>query len=172
MDLQRQTCDVARERRRARRKETRFQLEAHQEDDAIRDKHIRTDESRALHQKYVELWIEFLLETRRVSDGYVLEKGCPAPDITQIKGFIRWYTYSTKGRLSLDGRPTVITTLVCAERFFGGFETAIGNMIAIEDRSEIYGIRGTLTTEKVIMKKEKDKFNFTKTDYINTVSLL
>lgn len=75
-----------------------------------------------------------------MSDGYVLEKGCPAPDITQIKGFIRWYTYSTKGRLSLDGRPTVITTLVCAERFFGGFETAIGNMIAIEDRSEIYGV--------------------------------
>jgi hypothetical protein len=61
MGLQRQTCDVARvarERRRARRKETGFQPDAHQEDDAIRDRHIRTDESRALHRKYVELWIE------------------------------------------------------------------------------------------------------------------
>jgi hypothetical protein len=75
-----------------------------------------------------------------VSDGYVLGKECPAPDITRIKGFIRWYAHSTKGRLSSDGRPTVITTLACAERFFGGFETATGNVIAAEDRSETYGV--------------------------------
>jgi hypothetical protein len=31
-------------------------------------------------------------------------------------------------------------------------------------------IKGTLTKEKVIVKMEKDKINFTKTDYIHTVS--
>lgn len=47
MDLQRQTYNVARERRRARYKETRFQPEAHQEDDDdIRDKYMCTDKSR------------------------------------------------------------------------------------------------------------------------------
>ena len=70
----------------------------------------------------------------------MLEKECPTPDITRIKGFIRWYTYFTKGRLSLDRRPTMITTLVYTERFFGGFKIAIGNMIATEDRSETYGV--------------------------------
>ncbi|KAJ5456181.1 hypothetical protein N7530_011455 [Penicillium desertorum] len=179
MGIKRQTCDLAKERRRARRKETGFQPEAHREDDATRGKHKRTDESNAIHLQYVELWIEFLIESGRASDGYELEKGSPVPEITLIKEFIRWYVHSTKGRLDPDGRPTVVTTMACAERFFGGFETATGNMIAEADRSEIYGvfrltlsqwIKGTLTKQKVIVKMEKEKFNFTKTDYNNTVS--
>lgn len=81
-----------------------------------------------------------MIESGRASDGYELEKGSPVPEITQIKEFIRWYVHSTKGRLDPDGRPTVVTTMACAERFFGGFETATGNMIAEADRSEIYGV--------------------------------
>ena len=82
-----------------------------------------------------------MIESGRASDGYELEKGSPVPEITQIKEFIRWYAHSTKGRLDPDGRPTVTTTLACAERFFGGFETATGNTVAEEDRSETYGVR-------------------------------
>jgi hypothetical protein len=54
--------------------------------------------------------------------------------------FIWWYTISTRGRIRLDGRPTVVTTLACAERFFGGFETATGNVVAEKDRSETYRV--------------------------------
>ncbi|CDM37172.1 hypothetical protein CBS147339_7616 [Penicillium roqueforti] len=89
MGMKRQTCDLAKERRRARRKETGFQPDAYRENDAIRGKHKHTDESKALHLQYIELWIEFLIESGRVTDGYELEKGIPAPKITEIKEFIR-----------------------------------------------------------------------------------
>ena len=34
----------------------------------------------------------------------------------------------------------MITTLVCAERFFGGFKEAIGNMVTKENRLETYRV--------------------------------
>ena len=71
---------------------------------------------------------------------YELEKGSPVPNIVLIKEFIWWYTISTRGRLRPDGRPAVITTLTCAERFIRGFATATGNMVAEEDRLEIYRV--------------------------------
>ena len=71
---------------------------------------------------------------------YELQKDSPTPNIALIKEFIWWYTISTKGRLRPDGRPAVITTLTCAERFFRGFATATGNMVAEEDRLEIYRV--------------------------------
>jgi hypothetical protein len=58
-----------------------------------------------------------------------------------VKEFILlYYTRFTKGYLQPDGRPTVIATLVCAERLFSGFETATGNRFAAADRSEIYRV--------------------------------
>lgn len=60
MGMKRQTCDLAKERRRARRKETGFQPDAYRENDAIRGKHKHTDESKALHLQYIELWIEWV----------------------------------------------------------------------------------------------------------------
>lgn len=34
----------------------------------------------------------------------------------------------------------MVTTIVYAERLFGSFKIAIGNIIAKADRSEIYGV--------------------------------
>ncbi|CRL30225.1 unnamed protein product [Penicillium camemberti] len=79
---------------------------------------------------------------------YELQKDSPTPNIALIKEFIWWYTISTKGRLRPDGRPAVITTLTCAERFFRGFATATGNMVAEEDRLEIYRSKDKLAPNR------------------------
>ncbi|KAJ6094284.1 hypothetical protein N7499_002880 [Penicillium canescens] len=75
--------------------------------------------------------------------GYKLEKRSSVPNIAMIKEFILWYMYHTrptKGRLQPDGRSTVKATLVCAGKFFSGFETATGNGVAAEVRSEVYRV--------------------------------
>ncbi|KAJ5483156.1 hypothetical protein N7530_002402 [Penicillium desertorum] len=87
-----------------------------------------------MHQRY-------LIDSGNVPVGYKLEKGSSAPGIIMIKKFILWYyACFTRRRLQPDGRATVIATLVCAERFFSGFETATGNRVAPADRSEIYRV--------------------------------
>lgn len=77
------------------------------------------------------------------SADYKLKLGAPAPDITLIKRFIRWYIHSSTGTGRLSGKktPTVRSTQSYAERLFGGFEQATNTEIAEEDRGEIYHVR-------------------------------
>jgi hypothetical protein len=85
----------------------------------------------------------FFFDSGNIPVHYKLEKGSSVPNITMIKEFILWYMYHTrptKGRLQPDGRPTVKATLVCAERVFSGLETATGNRVAAEDRSDVYRV--------------------------------
>lgn len=62
------------------------------------------------------------------------------PDYQLIKEFIRWYIHGTRGRVSDNGRPTVKTVLLCAERLFGGFEEDMQLSIPQDDRSEVYNV--------------------------------
>lgn len=110
-----------------------------------------------------------------------------------IKEFIRWYIGSTEGRLNENGRPTVRTVQACAERFFGGFEELTKTKIIPDDRKEIKSvslssprlrpiltailisrqwIKKTLTAEGTIVNQKKEKLNFTRHDFLRTVSSL
>ena len=82
------------------------------------------------------------MEENYEESGYVLKIGTPAPDITRIKDFIRWYVASAdgQGRISEEKKLTVRTTCAFAERFICGFEEATTSKIPGEDRSEIYSV--------------------------------
>ncbi|KAJ5456180.1 hypothetical protein N7530_011454 [Penicillium desertorum] len=130
MEIYLRTFDLSSERQNPRQELTESRQEPSREG-TIHDRHKRAAKVKAIHQRFLGVF-------GIAPHDYKLQKGSPAPDIVLIKEFIFWYTLSTRGRLRPDGRPTVITTLACAERFFNGFEAATGNMVAEEDRLETY----------------------------------
>ena len=65
--------------------------------------------------------------------------GCPAPDITTVKGFLRYYNGTHSG--VLQERPTVSSTINTAERFFAGFERVTGTSVPDADKKEASNVR-------------------------------
>ncbi|KAJ6050754.1 uncharacterized protein N7446_010863 [Penicillium canescens] len=103
-------------------------------DSASKRQNPRAASVKAIHRR-------FLVDSGNVPVHYKPEQGSSVPNITIIKEFILWCMYRTrptKGSLQPDGRPTVKATLVCAERVFSGLESATGNKVAAEDRSDVY----------------------------------
>lgn len=68
----------------------------------------------------------------------VLYPGVAAPQIEDIKDFLRFYAMSSKSML--DVVPTVDSINTIAEWFFAGFERVTQNTISKEDRSEVYNL--------------------------------
>ncbi|CEJ58338.1 hypothetical protein PMG11_06997 [Penicillium brasilianum] len=75
------------------------------------------------------------------------------------------------GRLCKSGKPIVRTAKAWAERFFGGFKESTGTEISETDRKEVYSwIKNTLTKDGKVVNKKKQKYNFTKEDFMKVVS--
>ena len=151
--------EIAKERRRLQRERNGYVPGAHRQEDSIREKDKRLPKTNRLHQKDMNLWLEWvkprltwqslpiyelcwpsLSFTENPENGFEYYKtslGSPAPSHEMIKEFIRWYVSSTEGRLNEDGLPTVRTVCAHAERFFGGFEQFTKTQIVPGDRNEI-----------------------------------
>lgn len=71
----------------------------------------------------------------------VLCVGVAAPEIAEIKDFLRFYAMSS--RPTLDVVPTVDSINTIAEWFFAGFERVTQNTISKQDRSEVYNVSST-----------------------------
>ena len=86
--------------------------------------------------------VRYLIEEKYQPPNYELQRDSPAPDIVCIKDSLRWYINSSTGldRISKNKKPTVRSTCVFAERFFGGFEDATTSQSIQEDQTEIYTI--------------------------------
>ncbi|OJJ65769.1 hypothetical protein ASPBRDRAFT_201550 [Aspergillus brasiliensis CBS 101740] len=69
---------------------------SHEEQDSIRGKNKRLDETKNLHRERVDLYTEYLVEEKYEAPGYILKINTPAPDITRIKDFIWWCIGSSK----------------------------------------------------------------------------
>lgn len=81
----------------------------------------------------------FLVKEKGRPEDSAIGEGYPAPGLEVLKEFIRWYYHSTRGRL--DERPTMRSTLLCAQRFCPGFFIATGSRISHEDKNELYSVR-------------------------------
>ncbi|CAG7932841.1 unnamed protein product [Penicillium olsonii] len=165
--------EIAKERRRLQRERNGYIPGARRQEDSIREKDKRLAETNNLHRQNMDLWFNFTADPENGFDNYKTSFGCPAPSHEMIKEFIRWYIGSTEGRLDENGRPTVRTVESCAERFFGGFEELTKTKIIPDDRKEIKSwIKKTLTAEGTIVNQKKEKLNFTRHDFLRTVSSL
>ncbi|RJE18497.1 hypothetical protein PHISCL_09163 [Aspergillus sclerotialis] len=127
----------ARKKRRERRLTSGYISRAHQED-SVRGKNNRLNETQRLQREAVTLYTEYLVEGNYEESSYVLNIGTPAPNITRIKDFIRWYIASANGqrRLSEEKKLTVRTTCAFAERFICGYKKATTSKIPVEDRTK------------------------------------
>ncbi|KAI2741899.1 hypothetical protein DTO013E5_5321 [Penicillium roqueforti] len=165
--------EITKERRRLQRERNGYVPGARRQEDSIREKDKRLAETNNLHRQNVDLWLNFTADPENGFEYYKTSFGCPAPSHEMIKEFIRWYISSTEGRLNENGRPTVRTVQACAERFFGGFEELTKTKIIPDDRKEIKSwIKKTLTAEGTIVNQKKEKLNFTRHDFLRTVSSL
>jgi hypothetical protein len=88
----------------------------------------------------VSYWLAHSFVVQHGIKGYEIGPGCPTPDHTLLKEFIRWYSHFARGKKSKNGRPVMTSVLNCAERLFGGFEEELQIKIVMEDRSEIYNV--------------------------------
>ncbi|KAI9035416.1 uncharacterized protein KD926_003511 [Aspergillus affinis] len=133
--------DIKRKRR-ERRAANGYIAKAYQDEDAVRKRHERTEETKNLHKEKVADYQEFVIEEGYESPGYRIKSGCLAPSIVVIKDFIRSYVRTVKGtgQLSQKKTATVRTATAYAEQFFGGFEEATGSKIMPDNRSEIYSV--------------------------------
>lgn len=62
------------------------------------------------------------------------------PDHTLIKEFLRWYSYSARGKKSENRRPVITSVVLYTERLFSRFEEKMQIKIVLEDRKEITSI--------------------------------
>lgn len=86
------------------------------------------------------LIIRYLIQQKKVPEGYEVGDGHPAPTIQELKQFFRWLIQGTQGRLAPDGIPTRDTVLNRAQEFVPGFYIVTGNEIARNDRDELYRV--------------------------------
>ncbi|KAL2700119.1 hypothetical protein AAEP93_008642 [Penicillium crustosum] len=164
---------IAKERRRLQREKNGYAPGVHREEDSIREKDKRLPKTNKLHQETMNLWLDFTADPENGFEYYQTSLGSPAPTHEMIKAYIRWYASSTQGRLNDDGLPTVRTVSAHAEQFFGGFEQFTKSKIIPDDRKEIkMWIKKTLTADGVVVDQKKEKLNFTRHDFLRTVSSL
>ncbi|KAJ5829188.1 uncharacterized protein N7525_007441 [Penicillium rubens] len=165
--------ELAKERRRLQREKNGYAPGTHKEEDSIREKDKRLPKTNELHRETMNLWLEFTADPENGYEYYKTFLGSPAPTHEMIKAYIRWYANSIQGRLNDDGLPTVRTVSAHAEKFFGGFEQFTRTKIVPDDRKEIkMWIKKTLTADGVVVDQKKEKLNFTKQDFLRTVSSL
>ncbi|KAJ5268057.1 hypothetical protein N7524_006097 [Penicillium chrysogenum] len=165
--------ELAKERRRLQREKNGYAPGTHKEEDSIREKDKRLPKTNELHRETMNLWLEFTADPENGYEYYETSLGSPAPTHEMIKAYIRWYANSIQGRLNDDGLPTVRTVSAHAEQFFGGFEQFTRTKIVPDDRKEIkMWIKKTLTADGVVVDQKKEKLNFTKQDFLRTVSSL
>ncbi|KAJ5288305.1 hypothetical protein N7508_011080 [Penicillium antarcticum] len=163
--------EKAKEKRRLLREKNGFVPGAHKEEDSIRNKNKKLPKTKRLHQEKFGLWLDFTADPENGYQDYKTFEGCEAPSHDMVKQFIRWLAKSTLGRLTEGKEPTVRSAQAWAEQFFGGFAEFTKTEVIPEDRTEVYQwIRNTLTLDKVVVNKKKQKYNFTKDDFLKVVS--
>ena len=76
----------------------------------------------------------------------VLGKGAPAPDIGDVKDFLRFYGLQSEGRIYIQElqrcaeHASVESVVSTAEAFFAGFTRETGTDTLPEDRSEVFHV--------------------------------
>ncbi|KAJ5816420.1 hypothetical protein N7447_008653 [Penicillium robsamsonii] len=157
--------EKAKEKRRLLREKNGFVPGAHKEEDSIRNKNKKLPKTKRLHQEKLGLWLEYVEKNagQIVADFFPASRQIPKMDIRIIKPL--------RGRLTEGKEPTVRSAQAWAEQFFGGFAEFTKTEVIPEDRTEVYQwIRNTLTVDKVVVNKKKQKYNFTKDDFLKVVS--
>ncbi len=72
-------------------------------------------------------------------EGKCLGDRVPAPDLEDVKRFIRYYIDSSKGQFFL--KPVVSSVLNFAARFFAGFTRVTKTKFDPKDTSDVYHVR-------------------------------
>ena len=67
----------------------------------------------------------------------IFAKGRPASNLATVKGLIRYYIDLSIGMLSPG---SIFSSVLFAERLFGGIARATGNECDEEDRSDVYHV--------------------------------
>ncbi|KAJ5971697.1 uncharacterized protein N7479_001615 [Penicillium vulpinum] len=145
--------ELAKERRRLQREKNGYTPGTYKEEDSIREKDKRLPKTNELHRETMNLWLEFTADPENGYEYYKTSLGSPAPTHEMIKAYIRWYVHSIQGRLNDDGLPTVRTV----------------NHLKL---TWMQWIKKTLTVDGVVVDQKKEKLNFTKQDFLRTVSSL
>ncbi|KAJ6019330.1 hypothetical protein N7522_001397 [Penicillium canescens] len=163
--------EIIKERRRLLREKNGYVPGAHREEDSIRNKDKKLDETKQIHQETLDLWLDFTADPSNKFKHYKTVPGCSPPSHDVVKEFIRWCVSSATGRLSEGKQPTVRTVKAWAERFFGGFKESTKTEVPKEDRKEVYDwIKNTLTAEGIVVNQKKQKYNFKRDDFLKVVS--
>ncbi|CDM34236.1 unnamed protein product [Penicillium roqueforti FM164] len=135
--------EIAKTKRRLQREKNGYIPRAPQTGGLNSGEGQEASKTKSLHHKTVKLWLNFTADPENGFEYYKTSLGCPAPSHDMIKQFIRWYTSSIQGRLNEDELPTVRTW-----------------------------IKNTLTADGIVIDQKKEKLNFTKQDFLITVSSL
>ncbi|KZL75529.1 hypothetical protein CT0861_13119 [Colletotrichum tofieldiae] len=92
--------------------------------------------------------------------AFVLRENAPAPSMTEVKDFFRFYIASSCGRITENGRPTTESMVSRAEAFYRAFKHETGTETDPQQHTEIYRwMRRVLTAEGVLEDKKKEKYN-------------
>jgi hypothetical protein len=69
-----------------------------------------------------------------------LYKGVDVPDLATVKGVLRFYMATSRGKIDEDERPTANSVNTFAEWFFAGFTWVKATPTDNEDRGEVYNV--------------------------------
>ncbi|GKZ38732.1 hypothetical protein AbraIFM66950_011168, partial [Aspergillus brasiliensis] len=159
--------DKKRAERRALRENRCHNPEEHKEKDSVRSKGKASEDTKKEYQKTVKLFIEYMKEEKDMPEDFQVGQGYPAPSLEELKPFIRFYVSSSKGRL--DGKPTVRSTLLFAQRFVPGFCDVTGIEIPSNDSRDLYSWVKRERVDGIIHDRAKEKYNLMVADFKRTM---
>lgn len=155
------------------RQQRGYDANAHEQEDAERSRGRASGETKNRYRERVRKYEEYLIQQKKVPEGYEVGDGHPAPTIQELKQFFRWLIQGTQGRLAPDGIPTRDTVLNRAQEFVPGFYIVTGNEIARNDRDELYRwIDRDLVEKKFLSTITKPKYNFQLRDFERAIVVL
>ena len=150
--------------RKARAAANGYNRGAHREQDKERCEIIYSDDSIAMQDRVISVYIEYvyIISPCPVACDHLadflsvlpsswaseedeslrekgLQKGYPIPNLATIKDFVRFYVSSTDGILTL--RPTKSSVLNFAERFFAGYTRITKSVFDKKDSDDVYTVR-------------------------------
>ncbi|PWY88353.1 hypothetical protein BO70DRAFT_286929 [Aspergillus heteromorphus CBS 117.55] len=165
-------AEKKRQARRALCQERGYNIGTHLKENAERNRGRASPKIKEYYKKRVHKYEEFLIEERKMPKGYKIGEGHPAPILQELKAFFCWLIESTKGKISLDRRPTMNTVLVRAQGFIPGFFLETGNKIPQEVKDLYHWIEYELVERHVLSTITKPKYNFKLSNYERAIITL